>query len=74
MNFNDGVDYNELFKNFGVMVCESTGIHDFVPYKPGTMICSRCGIFAKVGALYMRSNNQDDLKVEGKKNKEAENE
>ena len=61
MNFNDGVDYNELLKKIESMVCESTGIHDFVPYKPGTMICSRCGIFAKVGASYMQTRNPDDL-------------
>lgn len=54
----------ECAKKLYAMVCESTGIHDFVPYKPGTMICSRCGIFAKVGALYMQTRNPDDLLFE----------
>lgn len=58
---------DELKKALRTKVCQATGIHDFVPYKPGTMICSRCGIFAKVGALYMRTGDPDYLIVEGDK-------
>ena len=27
------------------------GNHDFKPYRPGTMKCSKCGKFAKVGYM-----------------------
>ena len=57
----------ELKKTLRRVYCEAAG-HDFVPYKPGTMICSRCGIFAKVGAMYMRTGNPDDL-IKGVKEK-----
>ena len=56
----------QLSKALRRAFCEAAG-HDFVPYKPGTMICSRCGIFAKVTATYMRTRDPDDLKVEGER-------
>ena len=56
----------QLSKALRSVYCEAAG-HDFVPYKSGTMICSLCGIFAKVGATYMRTGNPDDLIVEGDK-------
>jgi len=56
----------QLSKTLRSAFCEAAG-HDFVPYKPGTMICSHCGIFAKVGAMYMKTGDPDYLKVEGDK-------
>ena len=52
--------HEELNKTLRRAYCEAAG-HHFVPYKPGTMICSWCGIFAKVGALYMQTRDPDDL-------------
>lgn len=57
---------DELKKSLSTILCQATGIHDFVPYKSGTMICSGCGILAKVGAVYMNSGNPDDLIIDEK--------
>ena len=60
---------DELKKALRTNVCQATGIHDFVPYKPGTMICSGCGIFAKVGAMYMQTGDPEYLLNKGEKYK-----
>ena len=52
---------DELNKALRIKICQATGIHNFVPYKPGTMICSGCGIFAKVSAMYMQTGDPVDL-------------
>ena len=52
---------DELQEALRTKICQVTGIHNFVPYKPGTMVCTGCGIFAKVGAMYMQTGNQDHL-------------
>lgn len=56
---------NELNNDLRKKICRATGIHDFIPYKPGTMICSRCGIFAKVGAMYMQTGDPEFLMKDG---------
>ena len=57
---------DELKKALRTKLCQATGIHDFVPYKPGTMICSGCGIFAKVGARYMQTGEPQYLIIDKK--------
>ena len=54
---------DELKKALRSKICQATGIHNFVPYKPGTMICEGCGIFAKVGAMYMKTGDPVYLKI-----------
>lgn len=57
---------NELKNNLRKKICQVTGIHNFIPYKPGTMICTGCGIFAKVGAMYMQTGDPKYLMKDGK--------
>lgn len=54
---------DELKKALRTKVCRATGIHNFIPYKPGTMICEGCGILAKVGAMYMKTGDPNYLKI-----------
>lgn len=56
---------DELKKALRTEVCKATGIHNFIPYKPGTMICSGCGIFAKVGAMYAQTGDPEYLLNKG---------
>lgn len=57
---------DELRKALKIKECQAFGIHNFVPYKPGTMICSGCGIFAKVGAMYMQTGDPQYLIIDKK--------
>ena len=46
-------------------ICKLTGIHDWIKSeKEGTLVCRRCGVFAKVGAVYMRTDDEKYLRIE----------
>ena len=57
---------NELKNDLRKKICQINGIHNFVPYKPGTMICEGCGILAKVGAMYMKTGDPEHLIIDKK--------
>lgn len=39
----------QIFKD-----CKNYGDHNFVPYKCGTVQCTKCGKFAKVGYMQIK--------------------
>lgn len=52
----------DIIRNF--TACKFTGVHSWVKSeKEGTMVCKYCGIFAKVGAMYLTTGDDQYLKI-----------
>lgn len=51
--------FEDMLKN--IPACKFTGVHSWIKSeKEGTIVCKYCGIFAKVGAMYLTTG--DDQK------------
>ena len=53
------IDYTDIIKPIEIFKeCKNYSDHNFVPYKVGTVKCTKCGKFAKVGYMTRQGGKQ----------------